>query len=183
MTFHAKLLKPVVSRHSCLLQCAAMSRTSTSLLVVVITFDIAEITALSLLAVTVNLLLAFALLGGGGSFRLWGCFACRRHFSLLSAVSGDKMLNWTSFLPTLTTGTRGSAASGALLAMLDKELMQRVLKIIRNACLAMSESGLAIDGRLTLLSFLWHPAEVLAEAEDVGINSERRALQTEEQNT
>ena len=64
-----------------------MFQSSSSLVVVIIALELAEVTALSLLAVTVDLLLALALLGSGGSLGLRSCLACRRNFSLLGAMS------------------------------------------------------------------------------------------------
>ena len=93
------------------------------------------------------------------------------------------MLNWTALLPTFTVCAGGSAAPGTFFAVLDEKLMQWVLEIIRDASFTVSESGLAVDGRLTLLNLFWNPGEVLAEAEDVSVDSKRRTLQTEEQNT
>lgn len=62
--------------------------------------------------------------------------------------------------------------------MANKELMERVFQMIRDANFEMAECR-----NLSDLLFRWNPPEPLADPEDMRIDSEARPLQTEEDHT
>jgi len=64
--------------------------------------------------------------------------------------------------------------------VLDEQLVQRVLELIRNAHIAVAVSSVAIDFGLAFFGGLWKPSQVLAEAEDVSVDSETRPLEAEQ---
>jgi hypothetical protein len=103
--------------------------------------------------------------------------------SLLGTVSLDNVLDRAAFLPVCAGLTGDGSASWTSLAVLDEQLVKRILELVRDADVAMAVSSVAVHFWFAFLGRLWKPPKVLTEAEDVSINRETGTLETEQRDT
>lgn len=88
------------------------------------------------------------------------------------------MINDTALFPSRRRLAGDSATTRTRLAMADKELMQRILEMIRDPHLQMTECCDFCDFGFGFAR--GQPAEPFADAEDVGVDGEAGTLETEE---
>lgn len=100
--------------------------------------------------------------------------------AFLRTVSLDDVFDRTPLFPVCAGLACDGSASWASLAMLDEQLMKRVLEFVWNANVTVAVSSVPVDLGLALPRGLWKPTQVLAKTEDMRIHGEARALETEQ---